>query len=474
MRALPFILAFGLAGCSAGPAGPPDAGPCLIVDPPLLDFGEVDSFSAAFPAPAPKFANVRLTNNTSAQLVLSTLITPPFFSAHPLSAELIQPGKTESHAIGFLPRGAQLHFGEYELKDPGGCSANVSLRGLGRGSLEVSPRILDFGFVPVGERKTIELLFANSRRVPMAIEELRFSSSSGNAPVTFEPARLVVPASGSASVLLSAATSEVTFFSGTFSGSTDVGSFHLNVRGFGGNPPVAELADTLHVPSAWFYAGCQYRSATGLLRRCPFTDAVLPLGNTGLPLSRVQLALISPVPLAVFRADGGAADDEVELLNLPPGIPPGQTADLRLRITPSSPGPKTYHLTFFTNEPTGSEHTVTLTTTGVDAPSCSISVDTGPRFTFTRTPTGVLSGTIVFSNVGTTPCLLGDLSVSGAPGFAVVILAGLVEQVEIPPGMSHAVTLEGLGSSPDAGSPSFEYRLFNSDAGIQKIVLLAP
>lgn len=473
MRALRFILALVAAGCSAGPTGPPGERPCLAAGPPV-DFGEVDSFSASFPAPQPRFENVWLTNNTSAQLVLTTLITPPFFTAHPLAAEIIQPGQTQSHAIGFLPRGAQLHLGEYELKDPGGCSAKVALRGLGRGSLEVAPRILDFGFVPVGERKTIELLFTNSRRVPMAVEELVFSSTNPNAPVTFEPERLIVPASGSASVLLSAAASGATFFSGTFSGSTDVGRFHVAVRGFGGDPPVAALAETLNVPSTWFYAGCQYRSASGLLRRCPFTDAVLPLGNAGLPLSLVQLALISPVPFAAFAADGGAADDEVELLDLPPGIPAGQTADLRLRIAPSSPGPKTYHLKFFTNEPADSEHAVTLTTTAVDAPSCSLSVDTGPRFTFTRTPTGSLRGTIVFSNVGSTPCLLGDLQVRGALGFAVVIIAGLVEQMEIPPGMSHAVTLEGLDSAVEAGSPSFEYQLFNSDAGIQKIVLRAP
>lgn len=191
VRWLGLIASCGIIGATAcnpivlEPAGPPP--PCPEW-PAELDFGEVEVGTRA------------------------TLLLPP----HDLSFPNVEPveapfgfsidGALANVRVTFDASDALLHLGELRGSPGPLCpTVSVGLRGLGSGSLSVTPRVIDFGSVDRGETRARTLRVFNSRRTSVNVLVNTFDTAPW---LEFDPMEFTLPPGGEQLVTLTATTGD--------------------------------------------------------------------------------------------------------------------------------------------------------------------------------------------------------------------------------------------------------------------------
>jgi hypothetical protein len=445
------------------PAPAPLPGECLNAFPTQLDFGEIDSFTQAF-------AKVRIANVSKVPQSLTVAPLEAPFSLRSEEVFRLEPGASTLVDVEFAPMDSLLHFGELAVRarDPA-CSASVPLRGLGSGLLSISPGFLDFGVVALGETKTIELQFSNTRRISLPLEGLQIHASpdGGSGPFTFDAGSGLVLAPLSVTTLrVTAAPVTGELFAGTLTALTPFARINVPVRVVGGSV-VAEISPTtIDVPLAGFWPGSSPPS---------FVERSVTLRNRGddggSPFAALQL--VEPFLRVEPLDDGGV--EELEVIPEGPvfgGILAGQEAELVLRFSPSALGPRRFLLTLFTNDARQPEQQVTVSATAVSLPDCSLQVSPSGSTFLSRTADDAGSGGVVtFTNVGATRCVLDDVRLARASDPDFLIIDGGVTQQELAPGEVHAVVIEGPAPGTFERTGSLRFHVFNPDSVSQQVLL---
>ena len=404
------------------------------------------------------FTKMRLTNLSASVVVvdLSPLTAPFLLTA--LSGARLRPGESMPLDVHFTPIDGLLHLTRLTASSSNGCSVEVPVRGLGAGFLSVSADALDFGNLEPGTSKTSRVQLNNTRRTPLTFSApellgrgvdgggVEAFTVSGPLPLTLPPASLTVlevtarpPSYGRFIARLSAQSASTRF---------DV---QLHVTG---GAPVARLSpNPLELPLVGFFPGSNPPSFIGRF------VTLENLGNdAGAPFSALQF---EPPFFKVESLDGGSpADVRPDTDLFFGGVAPGASALLRLSLLPQAPGPRTYRITFFTNDAQQPLQVLEVNANVVVLPPCSMQIVPPDLLDLRPAPGGGLRGTVTFTNQGTTRCVLDDVRLEAhEPGFFIV--DGGVTQLELAPSQRHVVMLAG----PDAGPTSFlgvlGYHVFN-------------
>jgi hypothetical protein len=205
-----------------------------------------------------------------------------------------------------------------------------------------------------------------------------------------------------------------------------------------------------------------------------FAERVVEMRNLApdfAPLSTLQLNQM----VRVEALDGGLASE----LEVRPdmqtffGIPGGSATQVTLRLTPTSPGPRSFRVTFVTNDPHQSEHVMTLSAEAIVLPVCALDVVPLNSLRFTPRAGAGSRGLISFTNPGRERCVVDDLRFDPNADPDYRIVDGGFVQLELAAGVTHLVELSG----PDAGTGlhfgSIGFHVFNDGSARQSIDLLA-
>ncbi|MDP1829997.1 MAG: hypothetical protein Q8L48_42435 [Archangium sp.] len=441
----PLVLLAGLLGCAPPPGGAPppppppvkDAGsvfvePCLRVFPEDLDFGEVENSLGAV-------RQVQVTNTSTFLRTLRAVRPPRGFVLSPPIDDLglqIAAGASHRFEVQFFPTDALLHLGSLELNAGLDCAARLPLSGLGSGEVLTVPASLDFGFVPPGTTKTLELQLVNTRRVPVQVRNLRLDSSMIQAFGGSLPSQLDLPALSTTSLMVTASpVTDETFFGDLLAVTAPFGALRTPLRVVGGAPVAALSATHLEVRHVRFDPG----SAS-------FAQRVVTLRNvsTSGRSDEAQLRLVPPF-VTVEAPDGGPVDE----LSISPGagavmgLPLGAATEVLVHFTPTGVGSRSYRITLFTNAPVAPELGLTFDAEVESLPPCNgLSITPAVVLALTPTPDGKSAGSVTFENSGTSRCVVDDLRLEqGTP--ATFSITGGVQQLVVEPGTISTISVVG-------------------------------
>lgn len=402
-----------------------------------VDFGEVETVTDPFAFP--EFFAVRVTNvSNTTRALRSNLPQGPFSLSPPLHAieALVQPRGFIDLGIQFLPPDGRLHLSSVELNAGPGCTATINLRGLGSGSIAFEPRFLDFGFLEPGRQKTLEVKLVNSRRVPVNVPVLRLDSRELQVFSANLPSQLLLPALSSTTFSITAAPQQEDTFTASLFVSTLFGHAETFMQVVGGTPVADVSPRAITVPVVGFSTGSREPS---------FSERVLRVRNVGTTGASTEAALrVLPPFVRVTALDGGVADElaVVILPTLSSPIARGEELEVLLRLKPTAPGPRSYMLTVFTNDPVQPEHVVTYEADVQALPRCELRIEPQQELVLTARPDGRSQGTISFINQGSTACIVDDLRLTaGTPTSFTLVNAPA--QVEVGPGQTASITVGG-------------------------------
>ncbi len=448
----------------------PDGGhACLRAFPESVDFGEIDRFTNAF-------TRVRVTNLSGQTVQVQTTPLEPPFSLRSISADALDAGASFFVEVQFQPADSLLHFGRLRASGlDGGCTLEVPLRGLGGGSLEVHPSVLDFGALEPGDSKTLEVNLINSRRVSVVLEGLGISGDdAGVSAFRFNgPSRLELPPVSTTPLRVTATPASRNEFFAFLAANGNLDRVDVFLRVSGGVPVARVEPSVIEVPVAGF---------TPLSSPPSFVERVVRVHNEGQPAGPGAglLRFEGPLFFAVDAMDGGPAGDALQIDSsmLFNGIPPGGVGEVVLRFVPTALGTRAFRVTLFTNDPQRPQHEVTFQATATSLPTCQLALATVPPRVFDELhlevgPDGGSEAQVRFTNTGSTLCVLDDLRLEPL-GVPRLHLTGGADQVLIPPGQNHLVWL----TAPDAGtSPvgsTLGFHVLNPSSRRQFIPVFAP
>lgn len=461
VRWAPVILVI-LAACRA-PTPPPDAGSdpdagtaCLSASPASIDFGEIDTGSRGS-------TFVRITNTTGQEVLLgSTPSEDPFTTD--VVPERLPPNGSVLLGLRFFPTDALLHFASLEFSSSAGCTLEVPVRGLGAGSLTVSPRVLDFGPVDPGKTRSLELSFSNTRRTEVVFEQIRLLPINGTGvPFTLGfTAPLIIPPTTTTTLSVTAAPPDFEQYASnlTLSGPTAFESVHLQVAG---GAPIASLTPAvIVVPKMDFTAGSMPASFVerSLIIKNEATDA-------GSFISNLQVVL----PVLEVRTDDGGLSTDVNFRAIFQPLPAGEQEEFVIQVRPPSSGVHHYQLTFFTNDPDRPELRVDVRVNAISLPTCSL--QHVQRVDFTAAPEAGSVGMVRFTNASGIDCVLDAVRIAQFSNGMFRVIDGGIDQLELTDGQVHDVWLAG----PDAGTghtSMLTFHVLGPNTDTEGIELVAP
>jgi hypothetical protein len=166
------------------------AAPVIEVTPLQLDYGFVAAGSS-------KTLAFKISNRGSAPLKIAEISAKPGTSGAFVVPNLtnieIQPNNSREVGIEFRPSVGSQHQGTVEIKsdDPNRPLVNVALLGkVSSADIEVSPKHLDFGRVPLS--KTMSFTIANAGNQPLIVKSIEFAQGS-SAEFSIDKANLSLP-----------------------------------------------------------------------------------------------------------------------------------------------------------------------------------------------------------------------------------------------------------------------------------------
>lgn len=460
-RAFVMVVVFAACDGNSGLLVTPDtvSNSCLVLTPSVLDFGEV-------PNDEPRSLSFQFQNKTNAKLTVRVSAATAPFSFSGLAVDL-PPRGSRSDTVGILLADALLHVGEIDLDAAPECHATLSLRALGKGKVlhePEHPEKLDYGFLAPGGRKTLEVTFINQRREPFTLSDLHVNSTAYTVEA---PSAVSVPPLSTLKIPITASPPDDLEYPATFVANGEDGSVHHVELFVVGGAPVAALRDPevviptvgLAVPSfpptfatrqLWLRnVTTQGRSSFASLRVVPPFFKVEPLGE-GSP-EEVELTF----------------SDQVEQI----GLPLGAEGPIELRVVPRSLGTRRYRVTFFTNAPVQPEVSMTLEATAQTWPECQLYAST-QSLVLMRNSTGMATGQITFTNVGSTTCVLDDLRMENAT--TAFELTGVQPQVRLAPQEVHRVTVAAPVPTGAQAFGTLGFHVFNANSVRQFIRVMTP
>jgi hypothetical protein len=161
----------------ASPQPEPDAYPDIQVDPPVIDFGQLDEGDAATEA----FTITNLGEVTLEVSDIDVVVGSDVFSVLSGTEYSIEPGDSVDIDVEFIPYDLE-HFGQVEVSsnDPDTPEAPVDLFGLGTPPdtpiLQITPDSHNFGseFVPCGA--SVELEMRNTGSADLEVTDVSYTS----------------------------------------------------------------------------------------------------------------------------------------------------------------------------------------------------------------------------------------------------------------------------------------------------------
>ncbi|MFT3710666.1 MAG: hypothetical protein QM817_23840 [Archangium sp.] len=427
MRVVAALLVVVATGCvpEVIPPPPADAGApadlrCLRL-PETIDFGEVE--------PTGGSATFFLFNDTpSLKRVSLEPLEPPFFASHvgPFNVNI---GASAGVVFAFRPDDPRLHLGEALFTGGEGCPTQViALRGLGTGALTVDEKLVEFGKVPLRERRSRTITLRNTRRVALDVELM--VTSPGVHPV--DPVR--VPALGTAQVTLVAEPTEISLLDGSviLRSRDEQQRVHdvitIGVTGRGGAPKLRLSPATLsfgHAPP-----GMTLRRTLQVINDGDIEAHLGPLLLTLEPGDPGELQVLVPMPT-----------DELF---------PQEKFELELVLTPRTPlGARAWTLQVLSDDEAGPAVLAVTANVEAIAPCTERLV---PNPTSIRVPNVAFpfSAPISFSNSTDADCLIDGLELD-PPGWS---LLGEARQLLVPARGSAAVDF--VAPSSGAGVLRFQ------------------
>lgn len=353
-----------------------------------LDFGTGD-------VGMPIEKEIYLFNHTASTLEMTSSIEPPFSTRFPAKL-LMAPGQMATVRIQFTAPDGRLHLGKFSYVGGPGCPQRfVELRGLGVGRLEVDTRTLDFGRVPFGVSKTLQLVLRNTRRDAVNV-------TVGAAPVFQMERQVVVAATGSLSIPVTVTPQVGDVLSGSIaltSSAHDEG--RIEVRGEAGTPTI--VVEPLHVSVA-------HVPLDGPIER------KITLRNTSQATGNLEL---------LEATDGGVLSGFTQGAVMGPST----TFDMPVQIQARALGPSTATLLVRSDDPQNPEHVVTIDFTGEQIFRCAMAMEAHPTSVISPTAMYPARLTFTFSNPTANDCLVDRLRPSISTWS---LAAGETEQLIVP------------------------------------------
>jgi hypothetical protein len=322
-----------------------------------------------------------------------------------------------------------------------GKCGNLVLALSGRGAGRVTIEPLDFGFVPIGAEKTLELTIRNSSSEDVSCNTLQAQLP---APFGTTTSGFLVRAHDALIVPITVRPTEpvVSRFDQL---ATTLGPIAAHLRVVAG-VPIAELDRTrIEIPDVDFQP-TQQPVPVAAVREVHLRN----VGSPGAPEARVT----PTSPFLTFEdRDGGVGRGEVQIASgnfFTAPLAAGESTTLWVHVVPTSVGPFEQRVNFFTNDPAHPKLTVTVVATAVTLPPCELFV-TPPLSTVvggTNSPLildgGV--GTVTLRNVGAERCVIDSPHLLVHPGDEYVIRDGGFEQFSLAPGAAHDFDLAVTGT----------------------------
>ena len=418
----------------------------LEFDPLELDFGDVEP---TLDGGQTKLVTLRNSSALNAACSFGEPLSEPF--ATPVTREfLLNSGSTKDIPITFRPTDGLLHLGTLKLtSSDGSCNVSLPMRGLGSGVLVAQPQQLIFK-LGVGERQTRELRVESSRRTPTPIS-LRWVTNGS--PFTYgTPQGLTVPASRGLTIEVDA--SPTTW---------DPTNAVLRITGAGQELNVLAV----YVPSS---PQLEARPRVLDVPRVPvgeFAERTFRIGNVGMSgdfLRRLEITQIissDPVEVDIVAANVGGTLFE------------GSWEDVRLRVRPTSPGPKNYRVLIAASPSFVEPIEVTISTIAEVLQPCTMEVAPVSLLVLGDAADGGLEGRVTFTNRGTTRCLIDNPGLdAGTSGFA--ITAGGGSQIEVLPAGTHEVSIAGARLPAGSIVGAFGFHVFRDGGAEEWIEVRAP
>lgn len=469
MRAVLIFSSCLILGCDVPPGSTSPAPVVCSVSPTSVDFGETDATLDG----ASVRTRIRLRNHsgTDRNLVLLPLGKP--FSVLPVPGSLRLPAaSTRDLTVFFTPTDGMLHSGELKLIDEGStdgrCELSVPLRGLGAGVLSLggTPTPLDFGFMEPGAQQRLRFDVTNSTRAAVRLDSVNVVFDSGfslPAPVTvIEPTSLLVPASGTSSFELVAAPQLLGPVSGrvviTAGPTTLQAPFALRV----GQPEPELFPASLGPWLVGFHPDVEPHG---------FSQRPIRLRNVGSsgPSEEAGLRLLSVTITALV------GESRELKLHVPPeaflGLPSGASAELSVRLDPSTPGPKEFVVMLFTNSPSAPRITLPVSAHTEVLPPCELSVTPQLELRLAPIDEGRSAGSVTFTNTGANRCILDDVRLTGGAENQFTIASGQAPQLELQPGQAYTAIIVGPRAAAVTHVGALAFHVFNANSRVELIEL---
>lgn len=439
----------------------PTDGGCFSFVPDQLDFGEVTTGLSSV-------QTLLVKNHTDEAMLLRADPVVDAFRASPQGNPFVDPGSAKFFDVRFSPPDGRLHLAELEITGADRCRQRVALRGLGTGRVTAEPTTLLYDGVSLGESKALEVTLTNSRRAAVTLE-FRIADDQSirpgfTSPFSIDaPPRVELASLASITLRVTASPSYASTFNARLVATSETEELSVPMVMLAGTP-VAELSRTdFDVPVVEF-------TPSAAMRRS-FLERHFVVRNIGVEHGALPLGFLSPA-LEVEREDGGLATDEFRLL-APGAIGGGEEAIVTLRYLPTQFGTHRFRVLLRTNEVERPERVVTFTANNVTLPTCT-GLSSPEQTVFTDANDGGSMGEVIFTNRGSTRCVLDDVHVRDAQFSVYQVLDGGIEQRELAPGESHSVLLAGPSVMGPKITGELNFHVLNSNSLNEMVRLVLP
>lgn len=469
MRAVVIFSAMVFFACDAPTQKTPAPFVPCTVTPTAVDFGEADATIEG----ASVRTRIRVRNQSGKDRNLMLLPLGRPYSMLPVDGAFKLPaGSTRDITVFFTPTDGSLHLDALRLVDDGNgdgaCEVTVPLRGLGGGTLSLggTPSSLDFGFMEPGGTQRLALNVANSTREPIRLTAVNVVFDSGFTlpePVTLhEPTTLIVPASGNLPFELVASPQLV----GTVTGRVVISSANTTLE--------THFAVTVGRPEADVFPASVGPWLVGfdpISRSHGFSQRALRLTNVGNSGPSAEAGLrVTSILISGF----GSSSSELTV-NVPPqafqGLASGESAQLVFELQPTSIGPKNFVVTLFTNSPSSPRVVIPVSASVEVLPACQLAVTPENELRLSPLDEGRSVGSITFTNVGETRCIVDDLRLVDGAENEFSIINDDRPQVELLPREGHTAVVIGPRTGNVMRVGAFSFHVFNPNSQAQLIDL---
>ncbi len=438
--------------------------------PKLLDFGAValgETVALGVPTVNPTLKETV----ASASEVSGSDRTSFTYAPGSVQGEVTLPAQSFERKVilRFSPTEAREYLGFVKVRVASQCpEIAVQLRGRGvtevltwRGPDVSAPDVVDFGFLQPSLRRELSVTFENLGAQDAVVSDLKVADEGQNfAVVSGGP--LTVPAKGTATFPLAFVPAGLGVRQSHLQFKTSLARQpigNIRLKGFSGGPKlqVTPSARVAFGKVAYFAGHAAYQAR----KISVMNVGARPPGSADPALNLKLASPLSPGAMAELKATGAGTDPaEFTLAMPPPCLAPGEPvgcydptvgleatagknlAELSVKLTPLSLGPKEAELTFYSNDPTQPEVRLLITADVVSLPPCEYSVTPSVLNFGLVSPPNQKELRFTVRNLGLTPgstCLLSDLDVGPGSSAQFDLPEGPVASKELQPGEAYEV-----------------------------------